>query len=505
MLFYEKMNMLMNLLEISNSALAKHLSLDPSYISRMRRGQRKPTFESEYFDKMILYFIKKIENASQYQSICKIVGLNGSLEDDRKANQDFLYRWLTLEAKTSTIKSLLSGVKNISSHGVSLSPGIDLNQVQPKVISNGKILYGQEGKRQGVKIFLERVLKNPKKQQIYLLSEENMDWMTSKPAFMKQWSLLLSEVIKGGNRITIIHNTNRSFDEMILAIKKWLPIYMTGAITPYYYPKIRDQVFKKTLFIAEDDIALVSDAIGHNQKNQANVLYTDGEMISVLVQTFKNYLSLCRPLMKIFSLSQWQESQDLLFEFHQEKAKSYFKSDSLSAMTLPSEILENLLKENKISAKEMTLHMAYQECFHKNIKDHEFIELIHLPEIETIVKNGLQKQVLLSKKGEPIDYDLELYYSHLKNILRLMDSDNFYHPIVMKEARESGYLLFVKEEVGSIIEKSGQSFVLFAINEKNMTLAFGDYFKESIRYMKSRQDSLGILKDYIQDLEDLLT
>ena len=40
MKFSEKLNFLLNLTNTPNNMLAKHLSLDPSYISRLRRGER---------------------------------------------------------------------------------------------------------------------------------------------------------------------------------------------------------------------------------------------------------------------------------------------------------------------------------------------------------------------------------------------------------------------------------------------------------------------------------
>mgnify|MGYP000872867359 CR=1 FL=1 len=38
--FYEKLDFLMNITNTSNSILGQKVNLDPSYISRLRRGQR---------------------------------------------------------------------------------------------------------------------------------------------------------------------------------------------------------------------------------------------------------------------------------------------------------------------------------------------------------------------------------------------------------------------------------------------------------------------------------
>ena len=50
----------MNILKISNSALARHVSLDPSYISRLRNGHRQPSYEADYLEDMVKYFINSV-------------------------------------------------------------------------------------------------------------------------------------------------------------------------------------------------------------------------------------------------------------------------------------------------------------------------------------------------------------------------------------------------------------------------------------------------------------
>lgn len=43
-----------------------------------------------------------------------------------------------------------------------------------------------------------------------------------------------SYVFKKGHHLNIIHNVDRPFNEMMLGLESWIPIYMTGQISPYY-------------------------------------------------------------------------------------------------------------------------------------------------------------------------------------------------------------------------------------------------------------------------------
>ncbi|MDW7661634.1 MAG: hypothetical protein SCL54_09485, partial [Bacillota bacterium] len=52
----DKLNLLMNFFEISNSKLARAISVDPSLISRWRTGDRVPSKSSNHFHALGCYF-----------------------------------------------------------------------------------------------------------------------------------------------------------------------------------------------------------------------------------------------------------------------------------------------------------------------------------------------------------------------------------------------------------------------------------------------------------------
>ena len=48
MSFSEKLNLMMNISNTNNSALARAISVDPSLVSRLRRGDRTPSKNQTY-------------------------------------------------------------------------------------------------------------------------------------------------------------------------------------------------------------------------------------------------------------------------------------------------------------------------------------------------------------------------------------------------------------------------------------------------------------------------
>lgn len=41
--------------------------------------------------------------------------------------------------------------------------------------------------------------------------------------------------LKKGLYLNIIHNLDRPFNEMMLGLESWIPIYMTGQVSPFYF------------------------------------------------------------------------------------------------------------------------------------------------------------------------------------------------------------------------------------------------------------------------------
>ena len=183
--------------------------------------------------------------------------------------------------------------------------------------------------------------KNP--QTLLLYSDEDMGWLTGNREFTLKWSSMLNQVIKRGNKIKIIHTVDRGFDEMLSAIREWVPLYMTGSIEPYYYPRIRDGLFRRTLFIAPDTADISSGTVGSGTKNAANFLFTNKMTIKALIEEYNDLLSRCRMLMRIFTPHSNDDYLSLLSEFEDEKKDSIIKTDILTNVTMPLGVMESIL------------------------------------------------------------------------------------------------------------------------------------------------------------------
>ncbi|MDD2496218.1 MAG: transcriptional regulator, partial [Tissierellia bacterium] len=245
MQFYEKLDFLMNITNTSNSVLGQKIKLDPSYISRLRRGQRNALKDENIIASMAEYFANHCMADYQLKSVSDALNNSKTIIDFNEL-QPLIAKWLSNE-KISEVKAVGSFMDNFIEINTDLKiPDKIVKTVKqkdtPTIFPQGDIsvYYGVEGKRQAAEFFLLEVMNMGTPQTLLLYSDESTDWMTADRDFAVKWAQLMIGVLSKGNKIKIIHTISRDLDEMLNAIQQWIPMYMTGLIEPYYYPKKRD-------------------------------------------------------------------------------------------------------------------------------------------------------------------------------------------------------------------------------------------------------------------------
>ena len=419
MTFSEKLDYLMNLTKTTNSSLALHTSLDPSYISRLRNGKRKPAKNENYVGKMAVYFEKNCRERHQLVSLMDVMGVDISSVNKNHSISKHIHNWMLSQDgdgdKNAKLEDFLDGFSkfkaDIPQNSITTSlNNDDYNEVD--VLDNTyKAYYGSAGKRDAVMAFLALVKNKKKPGKILFYSDESMDWMTEDPRFAQKWAMNMMQLIGMGNKMTIIHTISRNLDEMLSAVGKWMPLYMTGAIEPYYYPKKRDGIFKRTLFVAENTAAVTSSSVYNAQNETANFLFTDKETVASFGNEFEDYLKLCKPLMKIFTQNQRGNYEPIFREFQMEQANAIMKSGSVSLSSMSPDLIRNILEKRMGSGKEemVGLYQTRIENMKEALKNYRVIEIVKLPDREIVEKGEVRIAINEDELGKPV-------FTHGKNL-----------------------------------------------------------------------------------------
>lgn len=514
MLFCEKLDFLFRLTGVKNNALARFVHLDPSFVSRLRSGTRTPSKKENYIKSIALFFAKHLIDEHQRFALSNILNIPiESIPYEEEILSNLIYQWF--------VHSLVYNIEPVRSFmNIMAKPVFDK---QPSILPDNRysegyikakksdvsVYYGIEGKRRAALEFLHLVANSKgEPQTLSLFSDEDVEWLISDLAFIEKWSTLLNKVAKRGNKIKIIHTVSRDLDDMLSAINQWLPVYMTGSIEPYYYPKIRDGMFRKTLFIAPGTAAVVAGSVGSNIEKTASFLFNENKVILALQEEFNDYFSFCRPLMKIFTKSKRREVIEILQEFEGEDSDTLIASDSLSTITMPMNLYGSFFTRAKININEELTSFFHSriEAFEKNLQKHKFIEVVTTPDIENIQPCNTKIPFFPAFSEHQLFYTEEEYLLHLENVIRLLNEHKNFHVILKANRDISDFMLYVKEDVGVIISKTSIPSIMFAINESNLIGAFWGYMEEIVgsysRIQSSKKDTIITLQKIVQDLKN---
>lgn len=285
-----------------------------------------------------------------------------------------------------------------------------------------------------------------------------------------------------------------------------MPLYMTGAIESYYYPKKRGEIFQRTLFVAPKTIALVSSSVGNMGDSVPSTLTFDKKAIEGFDREYNNYLDLCKPLIQTFNTKNKREYYKNLQEYEEKEAPVILQSGGLSVLTMSDDLMENLIiRNNKYKTNDLIdYYKARILNFKNNMKNNRFIEIIRIPNIDKIRDGKVKVRFSLMFHEEDIYYTLDEFKQHLENIIVLLENQDNYHVYLDKEAKQD-YTFYAKEDVGIIISKPSTPSVIIEINESNITAAFLDYLNHEMDIndieAKNKDETIAKLKRILCDLD----
>ena len=484
MKFNEKLDFLMDITRTTNSALGHRVKLDASYISRLRRGQRNAVKDEGIIRSMSECFARSFTSDYQLKALAERLEKGTDLSDEG-ARSLCIEKWLADE-KSQEIRAVGGFLDSLNSmgSGFSVAPSSQGKAGQmetERYIPDDDIsMYsGPEGKRRAAEMFLMEVIDQETPRTLLLYSDEITDWMTQDPKFCLRWAELMKQVLGKGNRVRIIHTVSRDLDEMLSAIHQWMPLYMTGLIEPYYYPRKRDGIFRQTLFVAPGVSAVISSSVGSSVESAPNLLVRRKDIVASYEIQFNQYLAQCRPLMQILMDRDRESHLNMLAGFESHNANSLIRSESLSFLTMPEVIFEKISERSGAPGSVLASYRSQRtNIFEENLSSCFFGEIIPEFSPEDVASGKVKVSFSDMMYGHPIYYTAEEYIQHLENILHLMDKCENFHVKLVGGISDINYMLYVKENHGAIVSKTSAPYVVLYVNETNMTAAFWDFLSD---------------------------
>ncbi len=297
-LFGDRLDLAMKWAGLSNIRLSRLMNVDASLISRFRTGVRMPKEYSDISVSMVGILWDRIVQNGNVSELSHYVNIKPDDVDEGVFAEWLMNLGAGENVEVQAVQSLLETFDSFSLEAGTALPSYEDVMSREVVETERNHYIGTEGVRLAVIRFLSSVIEEGAG-EICLYSDMNMDWMIENKDFFMKWAVLMSECVKRGTRIKIIHNIDRSIAEMMEAIRSWLPLYMSGMIEPYYLDRREKERFTHTIFLCPGRFAVGSMAVSGTENEAVYHFHRGAEHLSYFEKAYMTLLSQSKPLVSV--------------------------------------------------------------------------------------------------------------------------------------------------------------------------------------------------------------
>ena len=345
-------NDLTSALNISMADLSRKLGYDSSYLSKLRAGNIFPTKPQIFIDDVCKFVVNKYVQEDEKKVVSSLINCPCENLNNQSDYYENLRSWLSTNI-TPTRNYIDDFLKHLDTFDLDqYIKAIHFNEMKipfvPFYKSGTKNYYGIEEMKKGELDFFKATVFSKSTEPVFMCSDMPMEDMAKDVEFGKKWMFAIAMTLKKGLHLNIIHNLDRPFNEMMLGLESWIPIYMTGQVSPYYLKNFQDSVYCHFNYVS-GAAALTGECINGYHDKGKYFLTSNKTDIAYYRDKCNCLLSKASPLMEIYRT----ESQNAFNAFMTSSTNIIGNRrrilSSLPIHTISEELLLRILKRNKIS------------------------------------------------------------------------------------------------------------------------------------------------------------
>jgi hypothetical protein len=502
----------MDITNTNNLTLANAIDVDPSMISLIRTGRRGIPRNKSHVQKMAQYFADHIGSNMQLQQLSEALEfpkLNTSFQAQDMPK--LLYNWMCGTADYSN---------SLQDFGRSIDKAED--NAENKTISSAlyfadqtgsrqnEIYIGNEGKLKALCDFYEYTLSLEEPSTIYITCDENPEWYAYDIQVAQRTSEYRRRIMAKGWKICHILPPVSSPDFYSI-LGRWIPSYLTGNIDVFYYPRVRDYLFRQTIFVIPDKIAMYSTSVWNSMTTHITHLFFDPKIISPYMQTFNDYLAFCKPaFITHIDIASIMECFKRNMNINEPNCNRIQKGRTLSIESLPLKQLYEYIPVNDDFRKSMLSYIQeFDISYEDKYKNHISTDICPLATASQVREGRVPLLFPGLDNDKVIYYTPQTYVIHLKNILHLLNNYDNYHfiPIPFNEEDEDTFI--VNENVSALLARTVSPIALFEFVQFELINALNEHLNRIVDNtgfaaynLSTRKKIISKIRHIINELED---
>lgn len=479
--FSNNLNTLITSLNINTHEMSKYIVFDASHISRIRYGKAKPSNPVEFSNKICSYILNRYKNPDDINNLMMIIGCKKSDLSNEKIYST-LFNWLTSEIVPvkNQISDFLHHLDSFNLDDYIKVIKFDELKVPsiPFYKAKTKHYYGIEEMKQGELNFFKGTVLSKSKEDIFMCSDMPMEDMAKDIDFGKKWMFAIAMCLKKGHHLNIIHNLDRPFNEMMLGLESWIPIYMTGQISPYYLSNLKNNIYNHLNYVSAA-AALSGECINGFHNKGMYYLTTNKNEIEYYKEKSDLLLKKAKPLMEIYKESNIKEYHLFLKKDENIECDRTRYISSLPLFTISDELLIKILKRNKLTKEEIDKiikyknnEFKYMNSILKKNKVFDYIYVIKEDEFISDTPSLLLNNLFIDKT---INYTYKEYIEHLKLTNEYAKNNKNYNILTEKDKTFKNITITILKNNHVIISKNSNPTIHFVIRHPKLVAAIESF------------------------------
>lgn len=483
--FRNKLNTLIDTLDLSINELCKSTGYESSAFFRIRRGTRNPSDPIRLGQDVSSYITRECTDNERIEKLNILI--SGYKDADMSERFECLFHWL-METDAKPVNDMESFLKKLDDFDLNdFITSIHYDDIKvptaPFQIPSSKYYYGLQEMMKAEIDFLKATVLNRSQQDVIIYSDIPMEEMSKDPQFPKKWIFGMAVMLKKGLHLNMIHNIDRPMHEMMLGLEGWIPMYMTGQVTPYYLKDTQNQIFHHLLKVS-GSAALNGDAIKNHHLEGRYHLTNNKEEVRYYRKKAEYLLEHAKPLMEIFRLADADEFRKVTDSNFMETGKRRNILSAPSLFTMDHEYLERMLNDNNVEEtvknKVLFHHLYLQKNMEHVVENNEIAEELPYISDEEFESNPPSLCISDLFPGKDIHYTKQQYQDHLAMCKEYEKTHANYHISLSRRAVFRNLQIFIVTGKYVIISKNNSPVIHFVIRHPRLCSAIENFIPPMI-------------------------
>ena len=443
--FLHRFDALYRELNLNMKDIAAFTNFDTSFLYRIKSGERRTSDLPALCEKLAKYLAVSASSDAERKKIADLIGADNSAISESDDFYHAIYHWLlpSHESITSAAAASTSPEGADMSQFLSKLDEFDLEDfirvirfddikvpTLPIHLPATKNYYGISKMREGELDFFKLTVTSRSEEPIFMCSDMPMSDMAESNDFNKKWMFAIACAIRKGLHLNIVHSLNRPFEELMLGLEAWIPIYMTGQVSPYYIPNHTPHVYHHLNYVS-GVTSLCGECIEGSHTDGKYTLTNNKEELAYYHKKAKHILEHAKPLMEIFDRPRRDDFQAFLRKDAEMPGERENILSSLPIYSISEELLDKILSANHIGASDAQSIRSYRNSevqrMQQKLAGCMITDEIALPGREDYAEHPMVLSVSGCFFETPILYSYEDMTAHLAETQRYAETHGNYH------------------------------------------------------------------------------